>query len=48
MDIIRGETSHEEHLEGDNGYKARVYEDSLGAYFYTFSNRLIEVLSKEE
>jgi hypothetical protein len=36
MDIIRGETSHEEHIEGDNGYKykARIYEDPLGTYYY--------------
>ncbi len=49
MDIIKGETSHEEHIEGDNGYKykARVYEDSLGTYYYTFGNRLIEVSNKE-
>lgn len=50
MDIIKGKTSHLDNIEGDNGYKykARVYEDTLGVYYYTFGNKLVEVSNKKE
>lgn len=40
MDIIKGKTSHQDNIEGDNGYKykTRIYEDTLGVYYYTFGN----------
>jgi|GEM_PF-3234798 hypothetical protein len=50
LDIIKGKTSHEVHIEGDNGYKykARVYKDLLGTYYYTFGNKLVKVSNKKE